>query len=104
MTSAALVVDVSRDWAIPCDVQQRFMQSLDPAAGTLDYGARCRQMRERGGDCYDFVPLPDHRLALTVGDASGKSLAAALMISNVQSSLARRPYSQETMEPRHSGQ
>jgi sigma-B regulation protein RsbU (phosphoserine phosphatase) len=87
MTSDALVVDVSRDWAIACDVQQRFMQSLDRAVGTLDYGARCRQVRELGGDCFDFVPLPDHRLALTVGDASGKSLAGALMISNVQSSL-----------------
>ena len=29
MTSAALVVDVSRDWAIACDVQQRFMHG-DP--------------------------------------------------------------------------
>lgn len=40
-----------------------------------------------GQDCYDFVLLPDNRLALVVGDASGKGLAAALMISNVQSSL-----------------
>src|SRR5216683_674698 len=87
MTSDTLVVDVSRDWAIACDVQQRFMQSLNPAVGALDYGGRCRQVRELGGDCYDFVPLSDHRLAVTVGDASGKSLAAALMISNVQSSL-----------------
>lgn len=87
MTSDALVVDVSRDWAIACDVQQRFMQSLHPAAGALDYGGRCRQVRELGGDCFELVPLPDHGLALTVGDASGKSLAAALMISNVQSSL-----------------
>jgi phosphoserine phosphatase RsbU/P len=42
---------------------------------------------ELGGDCYDFVPLPDNRLAVTVGDASGKGLAAALMISSVQSSI-----------------
>src|SRR2546425_4654677 len=87
MTSDALVVDVSRDWAIACDVQQRFMQGLDPAIDTLDYSARCRQVHELGGDCYDFVPLADKRLALTIGDASGKGLAAALMIANVQSSL-----------------
>jgi phosphoserine phosphatase RsbU/P len=87
MTSDALVVDVSRDWAIACDVQQRFMQGLDPAIDTLDYSARCRQVHELGGDCYDFVPLADKRLALTMGDASGKGLAAALMIANVQSSL-----------------
>ena len=29
MTSEALVVDVSREWATACDVQQRFMQGLD---------------------------------------------------------------------------
>ncbi len=87
MTSEALIVDVSQDWALACDVQQRFMQGLDPAIKTSDYSAQCRQARELGGDCYDFVALPDHRLALAIGDASGKGLAAALMISNVQSSL-----------------
>jgi len=33
------------------------------------------------------MPLDDDRVALVVGDASGKGLAAALMIANVQSSL-----------------
>ena len=87
MTGDGLVVDVSWDWAIACDVQQRCMQGLDRATDTLDYGARCRQMCALGGDCYDFLPLPANRLAVVVGDASGKGLAAALMISNVQSSL-----------------
>jgi hypothetical protein len=32
MTSDAVVVDVSRDWAIACDVQRRFMQGLGRAA------------------------------------------------------------------------
>jgi serine phosphatase RsbU (regulator of sigma subunit) len=40
-----------------------------------------------GGDCFDFVPLAGNRLSLTIGDASGKGFAAALMISNAQSSL-----------------
>jgi sigma-B regulation protein RsbU (phosphoserine phosphatase) len=42
---------------------------------------------ELGGDCYTFIPLEPDRIALAIGDASGKGLAAALMISNVQSSL-----------------
>ena len=87
MTSDARVVDVSRDWAIACGVQQRFMRGESPALDTLDYSARCRQLLELGGDCYDFVPLAGRRLALTIADASGKGLPAALMISNVQSSL-----------------
>jgi len=87
MTPDELVVDVSQDWMLACDVQQRFMKGLGGAGAFLNYSGRCRQLRALGGDCYDFMPLSNHRLALVIGDASGKSLAAALMIANVQSSL-----------------
>jgi len=87
MPRDAVVMETSSEWTAACEVQQRFMQHQGPKIDALDYSARCRQARELGGDFYDFVPLPDNRLALAVGDASGKGLAAALMISNVQSSL-----------------
>lgn len=87
MTSDAVVVDVSSDWETACHVQERFMQHVGPTIDTLSYSARCRQVRALGGDFYDFMLLPHNRLALAIGDASGKGLAAALMISNVQSSL-----------------
>ena len=88
MASAMLAIEDRREWRAACDVQQRFMQRLaPPAIESLDYSARCRQLDELGGDCYDFIALPENRLALAVGDASGKGLAAALMISSVQSSL-----------------
>ena len=87
MTSDEMVVDVSQDWMMACDVQQRFMQGSRGQAGTLDYSAQCRQVRALGGDCYDFTPLADGQTALVVGDASGKGLAAALMMAHVQSSL-----------------
>jgi sigma-B regulation protein RsbU (phosphoserine phosphatase) len=80
-------MEIDREWAEACEVQRGFMPHVLPGIETLSYSARCRQLRELGGDCYDFVPLPDHRVAVTVGDASGKGLAAALMISNVQSAL-----------------
>lgn len=34
-----------------------------------------------GGDIYDFVPLPDGRLALLFGDASGHGMAAGLVMA-----------------------
>jgi len=80
-------METGGEWAIACEVQQRFMQRPSPAVDALDYSARCRQVHALGGDCYSFVPLSDDRLAWAIGDASGKGLAAALMISNVQSSL-----------------
>lgn len=63
------------------------MQRLQSSIAGLDYDARCRQMQAVGGDFYNFVPLAENRLAIAIGDASGKGLPAALMVSNVQSSL-----------------
>ena len=83
----SMIVDVSEDWETACDVQRRFMQHPQTTVQGLNYSARCRQVRALGGDCYDVLPLSHNRLGLAIGDASGKSLAAALMISSVQSSL-----------------
>lgn len=90
--SDTMVVDVSQDWASACDVQQRFMDYGAPTADGFHYAARCQQLRALGGDCYDFLPLADNQLAFAIGDASGKSLPAALMIANVQSSLRTAAY------------
>ena len=87
MPSDAVLMEIDREWRAACQVQQRFMQRLAPVADTLDCSAGCRQAHQLGGDFYDFIPLPDRQIAVAVGDASGKGLAAALMISNVQSSL-----------------
>jgi sigma-B regulation protein RsbU (phosphoserine phosphatase) len=87
MATGELVVDVSQDWMLACDVQQRFMQGPGRTFLCLDYSAQCRQVRALGGDCYDFTPLAEDRMAFMIGDASGKGLAAALMMANVQSSL-----------------
>jgi sigma-B regulation protein RsbU (phosphoserine phosphatase) len=87
MNTDTVVLDVTQDWASACDVQRGFMLYTAPTLDALSHGARCRQLRALGGDCYDFLPLPKKRLAFAIGDASGKSLPAALMIANVQSSL-----------------
>src|SRR3984885_15562983 len=87
MTTEEMVVDVSQDWVLACDVQRGFMQAPCTVRDSLNYSAHCRQIRALGGDCYSFFPLKSDQMALVVGDASGKGLAAALMIANVQSSL-----------------
>ncbi len=55
--------------------------------GTTGLLSSCRQMRALGGDCYDFSCQADGQLAMLVGDASGKSVAATLMMASVQASL-----------------
>src|SRR5260370_41367680 len=88
MTTDDVVVDVSLDWVLACDVQQRFMQGRRAhTSDSVDYSAHCRQVRALGGDWYEFMPLANERLALVVGEASGKGVAAALLIASVQFSL-----------------
>src|SRR3974377_1843018 len=82
-----MVVDGNPERVLGCHVQQVFMQAPCSVSESFDYSARCRQIRALGGDCYSVLPLKDDCMALVVGDASGKGLAAALMIANVQSSL-----------------
>jgi phosphoserine phosphatase RsbU/P len=87
MTLNEMVVDVSQDWFQACSVQERFMRGAAQTCGLLDYAASCRQMRALGGDCYDFCCQADGALTMLVGDASGKGVAAALMMASVQASL-----------------
>jgi serine phosphatase RsbU (regulator of sigma subunit) len=46
-----------------------------------------RPAREVGGDFYDFFELPDGRLGLVVGDATGKGVPAALVMASARSML-----------------
>ena len=46
--------------------------------------------REVGGDFFNYFPLPDGRLALLVGDVSGKGVGAALLMANIQATLRTR--------------
>ena len=40
-----------------------------------------------GGDYYDFMPLPDGRMCVVLGDVSGKGIAAAVFLANVRATL-----------------
>jgi serine phosphatase RsbU (regulator of sigma subunit) len=46
--------------------------------------------REVGGDFFNYFALPDGRMALLVGDVSGKGVSAALLMANIQATLRAR--------------
>jgi sigma-B regulation protein RsbU (phosphoserine phosphatase) len=53
----------------------------------LDLFAHMLPAREIGGDFYDYLLLDDHRLAITIGDVSGKGIPAALYMAVAQTAL-----------------
>jgi serine phosphatase RsbU (regulator of sigma subunit) len=68
-------------------VQARLFPQNLPALKTLDYAGVCIQAREVGGDYYDFLKLGSDQVALVIGDISGKGIAAALLMANLQANL-----------------
>jgi len=78
---------IAQELTIAKQVQARlFPQSLPPLK-TLDYAGVCIQARQVGGDYYDFLHLGRERLGLVIGDISGKGIAAALLMVNLQANL-----------------
>ncbi|MFZ4765782.1 MAG: SpoIIE family protein phosphatase [Roseimicrobium sp.] len=55
-----------------------------PEHAALDLHAIIQPAREVGGDLYDYRFLNDHRLAILVGDVSGKGVPAALFMAMTQ--------------------
>jgi serine phosphatase RsbU (regulator of sigma subunit) len=68
-------------------VQARLFPQVHPEVKTLEYAGLCLQARQVGGDYFDFLDLGQHRLGLVIGDVSGKGIAAALLLANLQANL-----------------
>jgi serine phosphatase RsbU (regulator of sigma subunit) len=68
-------------------VQARLFPQTFPPLRTLDYAGVCIQARQVGGDYYDFLNLGQERVGLVLGDISGKGIAGALLMANLQANL-----------------
>ncbi|MCI0391319.1 MAG: SpoIIE family protein phosphatase [Acidobacteria bacterium] len=77
----------AQEMEIAKQVQARLFPQILPPLRTLDYAGICIQARQVGGDYYDFLDLGRERLGLVIGDISGKGIAAALMMANLQANL-----------------
>jgi serine phosphatase RsbU (regulator of sigma subunit) len=54
---------------------------------SLEYAGTCIQARQVGGDYHDFLDLGRGRFGLVIADISGKGIAAALLMANLQANL-----------------
>ncbi len=68
-------------------VQSRLFPQVLPPLNTLDYAGVCIQARKVGGDYYDFLDLGQGRFGFVIADISGKGIAAALLMANLQANL-----------------
>ena len=90
---------LARDLKIAEQVQRQLLPQSLPEVSGYEFFAYYHAACEVGGDYYDFVPLPDNRLGIALGDVSGKGVAAALLMAkfsgdtrlHLQIDVRRRP-------------
>ncbi len=71
----------ARDLEVAQQVQRALLPRTMPQLPGYGFYTYYESAQEVGGDYYDFVPLPDGRLAVLLGDVSGKGVAAALVVA-----------------------
>jgi sigma-B regulation protein RsbU (phosphoserine phosphatase) len=62
-------------------VQMSFLPKCDPSIPQFDICSRCVPALEVGGDYYDFIELGECKLAVAIGDVSGKGTQAAFFMT-----------------------
>ena len=71
---------MQRDLSQAAEIQGGVLPATAPHIAGADLAGFNSACRTVGGDYYDFFPYPDGRVALALGDVSGKGMPASLMM------------------------
>ncbi len=69
------------------EIQNHLLPGDGPTIPGFQLDGISRPCRAVGGDYFDYIPLPEGRLAFAVGDVAGKGMPAALLMCSLQASL-----------------
>jgi phosphoserine phosphatase len=89
--------ELERSLAIARDIQQRLLPKSLPQVPGYDIGGWSRPADETGGDCFDFIPLSDNRLAITLADVTGHGIGPALIMAETRALL--RAFTENAEKP-----
>jgi serine phosphatase RsbU (regulator of sigma subunit)/ketosteroid isomerase-like protein len=78
---------VEQELQVARSIQQASLPLEMPTLEGWQISPYYQPAREVGGDFYDFFELPDGRLGIVVGDATGKGVPAALVMASARSML-----------------
>jgi sigma-B regulation protein RsbU (phosphoserine phosphatase) len=84
-----------KERAAAASIQKGFLPKQRPHTRGLDIFDYYSPAEEIGGDYFDYIPLSGNRLAITLGDVTGKGIPAALLMARLSAAarfwLASRP-------------
>jgi sigma-B regulation protein RsbU (phosphoserine phosphatase) len=75
---------LARDLEQAAEIQKSFLPGVAPTVRGLDLGGHNAACRTVGGDYYDFFTYEQSRVAMVLGDVSGKGMPASLLMMGLQ--------------------
>ena len=82
-----LFIKMQQEVGLAAKIQRDLLPRNNPGLAGYDIFARSIAAQSIGGDYFDFIPMNDGRMALCLGDVSGKGLPASLLMANLQATL-----------------
>ncbi len=79
--------EMERDLEVATQIQLGFLPNKRPEFAGYEFFHYYRAAQQVGGDYFDYVKLPDGRLAIIVADVSGKGVPAALLMARLSSAV-----------------
>jgi len=76
-----------RELAVAHKVQQGLLPMSPPVIEGYEFFDYYQPARYLGGDYYDFIPLPGGKIAVALGDVSGKGISAALLMAKLSAEV-----------------
>ena len=78
---------IKKELELAQNMQQMLFPRELPYTDSLQIAAKYLPHQQIGGDYYDFLKLNNHEYIFCIADVSGKGIAAALLMSNIQATL-----------------
>jgi phosphoserine phosphatase len=87
LEAAAVEQRMRRDLEVAREIQQGLLPKRPPDLAGWDVAGWTRPADETGGDCYDWLGLPDGRILVMIGDAAGHGIGPALVSAEARALL-----------------
>ncbi len=88
---------IQRDLELAHKVQQSLLPSAPPRLEGFHFFDFYEPANQVGGDFYDYIRLPDGRIAIVLADVSGKGVSAALVMARISSEVRYSLVSEPTV-------
>lgn len=88
--------EVERDMQVARDVQRGFLPDHTPDIAGYEFYDYYQPTEQVGGDYFDYIQLPDGRVAIVVADVVGHGVAAAILMAKLSAETRNALYTEPT--------